>query len=110
MTTTAELTTIAQDMPNAIFLKGTIKNIQKRGTTNTIVTANLTQRDSDGKAVTTMPLVFINNGDSALGLEQDTEVHVIGRLKTRFDRRPGIDNADRYKPYTQIEVKTLVVL
>lgn len=107
--TTAELD-VAKDFPNAIFLKGKIKNIQKRGTTNTIVTANITQRDSDGKAITTMPLVFINNGDSVLRLEQDTEVHVVGNLKTRFDRRPGIDNADRYKPYTQIEVKSIQVL
>jgi len=94
---------------NAVSLTGNIKNVTKRGTTNSIVTANLSQRDEDGKCITTMPLVFINNGDSALGLEPDTQVQVIGRLVTRFDRRPGIANDQRYKPFTQIQVESLVI-
>ena len=94
---------------NKVTLTGNIKNVTKRGTTNSIVTANLSQRDEDGKCITTMPLVFINNGDSALGLETDTEVQIIGRLVTRFDRRPGISNDQRYKPFTQIQVESLVV-
>ena len=94
---------------NKVTLTGNIKNVTKRGTTNSIVTANLSQRDEDGKCITTMPLVFINNGDSALGLEPDTQVQVIGRLVTRFDRRPGISNDQRYKPFTQIQVESLVV-
>jgi len=94
---------------NAVSLTGNIKNVTKRGTTDSIVTANLSQRDEDGKCITTMPLVFINNGDSALGLEPDTQVQVIGRLVTRFDRRPGIANDQRYKPFTQIQVESLVV-
>ena len=95
---------------NGVTLTGNIKNVTKRGTTDSIVTANLSQRDEDGKCITTMPLVFINNGDSALGLQADTEVQIIGRLVTRFDRRPGINNADRFKPFTQIQVLNLEVV
>lgn len=95
---------------NGVTLTGNIKNVTKRGTTDSIVTANLSQRDEDGKCITTMPLVFIKNGDSALGLQADTEVQIIGRLVTRFDRRPGINNADRFKPFTQIQVLSLEVV
>ena len=94
---------------NTVTLTGNIKNVTNRGTTGSIVTANLSQRDEDGKCITTMPLVFINNGDSALGLDPDTQVQIIGRLVTRFDRRPGIANDQRYKPFTQIQVESLVV-
>jgi hypothetical protein len=94
---------------NTVTLTGNIKNVTNRGTTGSIVTANLSQRDEDGKCITTMPLVFINNGDSALGLDPDTHVQIIGRLVTRFDRRPGIANDQRYKPFTQIQVESLVV-
>ena len=94
---------------NTVTLTGNIKNVTNRGTTGSIVTANLSQRDEDGKCITTMPLVFINNGDSALGLNPDTHVQIIGRLVTRFDRRPGIANDQRYKPFTQIQVESLVV-
>jgi hypothetical protein len=94
---------------NTVTLTGNIKNVTNRGTTGSIVTANLSQRDEDGKCITTMPLVFINNGDSALGLDPDTHVKIIGRLVTRFDRRPGVANDQRYKPFTQIQVESLVV-
>ena len=94
---------------NTVTLTGNIKNVTNRGTTGSIVTANLSQRDEDGKCITTMPLVFINNGDSALGLNPDTHVQIIGRLVTRFDRRPGIANDQRYKPFTQIQVESIVV-
>ena len=94
---------------NTVTLTGNIKNVTNRGTTGSIVTANLSQRDEDGKCITTMPLVFIKNGDSALGLDPDTHVQIIGRLVTRFDRRPGIANDQRYKPFTQIQVESLVV-
>ena len=94
---------------NTVTLTGNIKNVTNRGTTGSIVTANLSQRDEDGKCITTMPLVFINNGDSALGLDPDTHVQIIGRLVTRFDRRPGIANDQRYKPFTQMLVESLVV-
>ena len=94
---------------NTVTLTGNIKNVTNRGTTGSIVTANLSQRDEDGKCITTRPLVFINNGDSALGLDPDTHVQIIGRLVTRFDRRPGIANDQRYKPFTQIQVESLVV-
>jgi len=94
---------------NTVTLTGNIKNITSRGNTGSIVTANLSQRDEEGKCITTMPLVFIDNGDSALGLTADTHVQIIGRLVTRFDRRPGIANDQRYKPFTQIQVESLVV-
>ena len=95
---------------NTVTLSGNIKNVTTKGTTGDIVTANLSLYGDDGKCVTTMPLVFIGNGDSALGLEQGTKVQIVGSLNTRFDRRPGIENAKRFKPFTQIQVAELAVL
>ena len=95
---------------NAVTLTGNIKNVVSKGTQGNLVTGNISLRGDDGKCITTMPLVFIDNGDSALGLTEGTLVQVIGELHTRFDRRPGIENAQRYKPYTQIKVSELVVL
>jgi len=95
---------------NTVTLTGNIKNITSRGNTGSIVTANLSQRDEEGKCITTMPLVFIDNGDSALGLTADTHVQIIGRLVTRFDRRPGIANDQRFKPFTQIQVSAIEVV
>jgi hypothetical protein len=94
---------------NTVTLSGKVKNITARGNTGSIVTANLTQRGDDGKCITTMPLVWVGNGDSVLGLEPETNVEIIGRLVTRFDRRPGIDNSLRAKPFTQIEVTQVTV-
>jgi len=95
---------------NTVQLEGAIKNITSRGNTGKIVTANLSQRGEDGKCITTMPLVFVDKGDSVLGLSPDTLVQITGRLVTRFDRRPGIDNSLRAKPFTQIDVTSLVVV
>jgi len=91
---------------NTITLTGTVKNLQARGTTGTIWTANISQRDENGKCITTMPLVFINNGDEVEYVKDhlDKELKITGALVTRFDRRPGIENSQRFKPFTQIEV------
>lgn len=94
---------------NTVQLEGAIKNVTARGNTGNIITANLSQRGEDGKCITTMPLVFINHAELVEGLQADTLVQISGRLVTRFDRRPGIDNALRAKPFTQIEVHALVV-
>ena len=94
---------------NSVLLEGSIKNITARGNTGNIITANLSQRGEDGKCITTMPLVFINHAELVEGLQADTLVQISGRLVTRFDRRPGIDNNLRAKPFTQIEVTGLVV-
>lgn len=95
---------------NTVTLSGNIKNVTSKGTDGTITTANLSLYGDDGKCITTMPLVFIGNGDSALGLDAGTKVQIVGELNTRFDRRPGIDNSKRFKPFTQIKVSELVVL
>ena len=89
---------------NIVTLTGNIKNVVSKGDQGNLVTANLSQFGDDGKCITTIPLVFYGNGDSALGLEAGTVVNVIGQLTTRFDRRPGIENSQRYKPFTQIKV------
>jgi hypothetical protein len=100
-------------MSNQVTISGRIKNIKSVGKTGTIVTANLSQYGYNPETnrefcITTMPLVFIDNGDKALGLTDGTEVEIIGSIKTRFDKRPNIENANRFKPFTQIEVSTLV--
>lgn len=98
-------------MENQVIATGYIKNVQERGSGNyKVITANLTQRGADGKCTFTMPLVFTGpNAKNALGALSWNEgvsqvVSLTGKLVTRFDRRPGIDNAERRAPYTQIEV------
>ena len=92
---------------NAVELSGEIKNVvvRKEGM---IVTANLSQRGSDGKCITTMPLVFIGTKTTLpLEIAEGTVIQITGKLGTRFDRRPGIENSARFKPFTQIEVDNL---
>ena len=98
-------------MENTVQVTGYIKNVQERGSGNyKVITANLSQRNDEGKCVFTMPLVFTNaETKSVLGNINWYEgvsqvVSLTGKLVTRFDRRPGIDNAERRAPYTQIEV------
>lgn len=95
---------------NTVTLTGNIKNVVSKGTQGNLVTGNISLYGDDGKCVTTMPLVFIGNGDSALGLEAGTLVQIKGELSTRFDRRPSVENSQRYKPFTQIKVAELAVL
>jgi hypothetical protein len=101
-------------MNNKIEATGYIKNVQERGSGNyKVITANLTQRDTDGKCTFTMPLVFTNEQTKLiignLNWNDGTSevVNLTGKLVTRFDRRPGIDNAERRAPYTQIEVSSV---
>ncbi len=96
---------------NTVQVTGYIKNVQERGAGNyKVITANLSQRNEEGKCVFTMPLVFTNT-DSKIALSNvnwydgvSQVVTLTGKLVTRFDRRPGVDNAERRAPYTQIEV------
>jgi hypothetical protein len=99
------------EMNNTVNASGYIKNVQERGSGNyKVITANLTQRDADGKCTFTMPLVFTTSEAKIVlgnlnwydGVSE--VVNLTGKLVTRFDRRPGIDNAERRAPYTQIEV------
>jgi len=101
-------------MNNKIEATGYIKNVQERGAGNyKVITANLTQRDADGKCTFTMPLVFTNDqaklilGNLTWNEGVSEVVNLTGKLVTRFDRRPGIDNASRRAPYTQIEVASV---
>jgi hypothetical protein len=101
-------------MDNKVQVTGYIKNVQERGSGNyKVITANLSQRNEEGKCVFTMPLVFTNStSKSVLGNISWNEgtsevVNLIGKLVTRFDRRPGIENSERRAPYTQIEVESV---
>ena len=92
---------------NTVTLTGEIKNVNVRKE-GMIVTANISQRGSDGKCITTMPLVFIGTKTTLpLEIAEGTVIQITGKLGTRFDRRPGIDNSARFKPFTQIEVDNL---
>ena len=102
-------------MENVVKVTGYIKNVQERGAGNyKVITANLTQRDTDGKCTFTMPLVFTTSEAKAKLLNLSWAdgvsqiVNLNGKLVTRFDRRPGIDNSQRRAPYTQIEVSAVL--
>jgi hypothetical protein len=86
---------------------GTIKNIQPRGTTGKVFTANVSMRNEEGKCVVTMPLVFIDKSALVNSIKDGDSVQFSGFLVTRFDRRPGIENSLRGKPYTQIAIETI---
>jgi hypothetical protein len=89
---------------------GTIKNIQARGTTSQVITANFSERNDEGKCIATMPLVFVGEAKNLVeGIANEAKVSITGRVVTRFDRRPGIDNAQRFKPFTQVEVTSLIL-
>jgi hypothetical protein len=111
---TAPRHNIKETEMNTVQVSGYIKNVQERGAGNyKVITANLTQRDADGKCTFTMPLVFTTSeAKKVLGnlswVDGVSEVvSLSGKLATRFDRRPGIDNAERRAPYTQIEVSAV---
>jgi len=105
---------------NNITLTGNIKNITtKQNGDWKIKTANFSQYAilDSGKTgcVVTFPIIFTQN---RLGLTDGLtpnadgvieNVKISGRLVTNFDRRKGIENSDRRKPWTQIEVTELVL-
>jgi len=102
------------EMENAVTVTGYIKNVQERGSgAYKVITANVSQRNDEGKCTFTMPLVFTEaTSKSELanltwidGVSQ--VVTLTGKLATRFDRRPGLENHERRAPYTQIEVKSV---
>ena len=105
---------------NAVTITGNIKNVQLRGKSERkVLTGNLVQTgiiNEWGKVgcIATMPLVFLDEeiAKQAQALPKDDNgasetVKISGRIITRFDRRPGVDNAERYAPYTQIEVQSI---
>jgi len=99
---------------NTVQVTGYIKNVQERGSgAYKVITANISQRNEEGKCTFTMPLVF-TEADSKSALANLTwidgvsqVVTLTGKLATRFDRRPGLENHERRAPYTQIEVKSV---
>lgn len=105
---------------NNITLTGNIKNIQTKENGDwKIKTASFSQYAilDSGKTgcVVTFPIVFTQN---RLGLTDGLtpnadgvieNVKISGRLVTNFDRRKGVENSERRKPWTQIEVTELVL-
>jgi hypothetical protein len=105
---------------NTVTLTGQIKNIQTKENGNwKIKTASFSQYAilDSGKTgcVFTFPIVFTQ---ARLGLADGLtpnengvieNVKLTGRLVTNFDRRKDVENKDRRKPWTQIEVQELVL-
>jgi hypothetical protein len=105
---------------NNITLTGNIKNIQTKENGDwKIKTASFSQYAilDSGKTgcVVTFPIVFTQNRLGLTdGLTPNTDgvienVQISGRLVTNFDRRKGLENSERRKPWTQIEVTELVI-
>jgi hypothetical protein len=105
---------------NTVTLTGQIKNIQTKENGNwKIKTASFSQYTilENGRTgcLVTFPIVFTQNRlGLADGLTPNADgiipnVQLTGRLVTNFDRRKDVENADRRKPWTQIEVTELVV-
>ena len=116
-------------MKNVIEVTGTIKNIRtytKEGK-GTMLTGWFDQRDisrtSDGTADRTVYVVGMNivafdnlpvsdilGASNGSGSKETTlPVTIKGRMVTKFDTRPGIEESKRYKPSLQLEVHDVVV-
>jgi len=114
-------------MKNESTITGTIKNIKtftnERGT---LLTGWLDQRDvsrtSDGTAdraiyVVGMNIIALDDsviseilGEAKAGTELTKPMTLTGRLVTKFDRRPGVEEGKRRAPYAQLEVHAVEVL
>ena len=114
-------------MNNEVTLTGKIKNIKAyNGTKGTMITGWFDQREvsafSNGNADRQVYVCGINIvalDDSTVGdilgldkarqgQEQTQMVTLKGRLVTRFDRRPGVNESDRRAPQLQLEVHEVV--
>ena len=115
------------EMNNEVTITGKIKNIKSfSGSKGTMVTGWFDQREisafSNGNAdrqvyVCGMNIVALDDstvGDilgldkARQGQEQTQLVTLKGRLVTRFDRRPGVNESDRRAPQLQLEVHEVV--
>jgi hypothetical protein len=111
-------------MQNTSTITGTIKNIKRyTNERGTLLTGWLDQRDvsrtSDGTAdraiyVVGMNIIALDDtvisdilGVAKAGTETTTPITVTGRLVTKFDRRPNVNESDRRAPYAQLEVHSV---
>ena len=99
---------------NAITLTGKLKNIREFDQYGLIAVANLTQRDDEGKCTVTVPVLIKDKAviEALRTLPKDDEkttprVTITGKLVTKFDRRPEVDNKDRQAPYTQVQISSV---
>jgi len=108
-------------MQNQVTITGTIKNIKtytnERGT---MLTGWLDQREvsrftndtADRQVyVVGMNIIALDNdtvseilGNSKAGTEATPNITLVGRLVTKFDRRPGVKDSERRAPFAQLEV------
>ena len=108
-------------MKNVIEVTGTIKNIKTyKNDRGTLLTGWLDQRDfsrtSDNTIdrpvyVVGMNIVAFDDstvadilGASSAGKEVTLPITLTGRMVTKFDTRPNIEESKRYKPLLQLEV------
>ena len=111
-------------MQNTVTITGTIKNIKtynnQRGT---LLTGWLDQRETSRFTndtadrqvyVVGMNIIALDDsvigeilGESKAGTESTKPVTLVGRLVTKFDRRPDVKDADRRAPYAQLEVHAI---
>ena len=103
-------------MNNAINVSGKLKNIKKFDQYGLMVVGQLTQRNDEGKATFTIPIVTFSKtvasvleglSERADDLGYTPEVAITGELNTKFDTRKGVDNADRKAPLTRIVISEI---
>ena len=108
-------------MKNEVTITGTIKNIKtynnQRGT---LLTGWLDQRETSRFTndtadrqvyVVGMNIIALDDsvigeilGESKAGTESTKPITLVGRLVTKFDRRPDVKDSDRRAPFAQLEV------
>jgi hypothetical protein len=108
---------------NSLTLSGKLKNVRDFSNgTGTMVVAQLTQHsyretmsgEQKRFAKFTIPVVIFDQAVAKAVLALDTdaenytpELMLAGSLNTRYDRRPGVENADRQPPRTQVVVSSI---
>ncbi len=114
-------------MKNVIEVTGVVKNIKTYNSKDkgTMLTGWFEQRDvsrtSDGTADRTVFVVGMNLvafddstvgeilGASKAGTEVTLPMTLTGRMVTKFDTRPNIEESKRYKPMLQLEVHAVEI-
>ena len=105
-------------MNNVLTVSGKLKNIKKFDQYGLMVVGQLTQRNDEGKATFTIPIVTHSKAVAQIleGLSADidelgytSEVVISGELNTKFDTRKGVDNADRKAPLTRIVISEVAL-
>lgn len=102
---------------NTVSVSGKLKNIRVfENSYGVLVTGQLTQKNPGERATFTMPIGAVDPVVQSVlkGLAETTaegeytvDVEITGKIDTRFDTRPNVEQAQRRAPFTRILVDSV---